>query len=440
VCSLFHPPGLEEISSDLRTSLGASLRVSDEAIVLPSASRSVESGAYKNVVFRLSGDNAISSELFSSDWGGGVSIIEVPTDIAEPLLADSKRRNAALKKLREIPSELADADISIGPGLEGDEDDRDLAGWKAGLDAASACVGLYSAKQMRAPEPSMSGFSRAHSVYFLVCRAGGGLAAQTFHSRLTTALRGGKSLDECLSKGSMPGEQALRRVGLAGSRNRARILAVAATALGFHQVDTIGDSAAFHEAPHRGAIPCIDVSINTLRRVEGARSVYQYSAGCIDTTQSQGLVSSSNVAEGFLMFVSGSGEYRFSFRNDAHDTVPFVTPRLKANRDLATVAATEHVKAKLGQVTTTHAHPDRNWLKQRFTWKSKDVGSEVDFEPSCLWGSHGCEAFISNWARELGLATCQQVRLAPELVCLAALEPAKLRAMAKKVAAATSAR
>ena len=59
--------GLEEIPHALRQALGQLLRVSDEATVLPSASRSTESGAFKYVVMRLSGtDGELNPDLFSS--------------------------------------------------------------------------------------------------------------------------------------------------------------------------------------------------------------------------------------------------------------------------------------------------------------------------------------------------------------------------------------
>ena len=46
------------------------------------------------------------------------------------------------------------------------------------------------------------------------------------------ALKKGQTLEECLEKGGSPGPAALRRVSMAGSRNRARILELAGKALG----------------------------------------------------------------------------------------------------------------------------------------------------------------------------------------------------------------
>ena len=148
---------LEECPTKLRNELQSTLRVCDEAVVLPAASRSAESGAFKNVVFRLSGtDTALDPDVFSPAWFAGVSAVVVPTDAAEHLLREPSRRAAALQKLKDkIPSEMADSDLQVGPLLDGDEDDRDKEGWVAGFDSGSCCVGLYSARQSRAPESGL---------------------------------------------------------------------------------------------------------------------------------------------------------------------------------------------------------------------------------------------------------------------------------------------
>lgn len=428
---------LEECPTKLRNELQSSLRVCDEAVVLPAASRSSESGAFKNVVFRLSGTDAeLDPDVFSPAWFAGVSAVVVPTEAAERLLHEPARRAAALQKLKDkIPSEMADSDLQVGPELDGDDDDRDKQGWVAGFDSGSCCVGLYSARQSRAPEAGLTGMNRVHSAYYLVCKAGGGLAAQTFHARLTSSLRAGKTLDQCFEEGASPGPQALRRVTIAGQRMRKRILALAAEALGFATLDTISDNAAAPAAPHRGCIPTIDVTYNCLRRVEGvSRSTWQYSAGCVDAQISQGLMASSNLAEGFIAFTSTTDEFRVQVRNEAHNTLPFVTQRIKANRDTATQVADAHKNARAAGGTA--AHPDDAFVTERFAWKGKALepaGIATKIEPPSLWGSHQSESFLANWARELGVATCKVIRMAPEVVAVSAMEPAKLRAAVKRV-------
>jgi hypothetical protein len=228
--------GLEEVSPGLKSALGSCLRVYDEAVVLPQAHRSTESGGFKNVAIKLSGtEGELTSELFSPNWFSGVSALQIPTDIAEPLIKDPRKRATALAKLVAlIPSEMEGAEVQVGPELDGDEHDRDTAPWEAGFDSPGCCVGLYSAQQSRAPDLQVNGMHRIHNTYFLVCKAGGGAAAQTFHSRLVAALGQGRSLDECLKQGESPGPQGLRRVSLAAQRNRARILELAARAIGYH--------------------------------------------------------------------------------------------------------------------------------------------------------------------------------------------------------------
>ena len=378
----------------------------------------------------------MNPEIFSPNWFAGVSAVVVPQEVAEPLVRDPLRRAKALQKLREkIPSEMADSEVQVGPELDGDETDRDLKGWVAGFDSGSCCVGLYSARQSRAPEAGVTGMNRAHSAYYLVCKAGGGVAAQTFHSRLTSALQSGQTLDHCLSEGQSPGSQALRRASMAAHRNRTRILALAAEAFGMATLDTISDNAASPSAPMRGCIPTIDVTYNCLRKVDGApRSTWQYSSGCVDAVISQGLMTSSNLSEGFVAFTSSNDEFRINLRNEAHNTLPFVTPRLQTTKELSMVAADAHKKMWAGGCKTA-AHPDANFVVERFAWKGKQVepaNIAAKIEPPSLWGSHMSEAFLANWARELGVATCKVIRMAPEAVCVAAMEPAKLRAAVKR--------
>jgi hypothetical protein len=79
----------------------------------------------------------------------------------------------------------------------------------------------------------------------------------------------------------------------------------------------------------------------------------------------------------------------------------------------------------------TTAHPDAEWVRERFAWKAKPLG--VDLEPPPLWGTYASEEFVTKWGRELGIATCRVMRLQPEAVAIAAVEPAKLRAAARHV-------
>ena len=328
---------------------------------------------------------------------------------------------------------MADSHLTVGPQLDGDEFDRDIAAWTAGFDGPTCCVGLFSTSDARIPHDCVAGTERAHEEFFLLCRAGGGIAAQTFHSRLTIALKQGKTLDQALEEGGAPGPQALRRVAAAASRNRSRILLRAAEALGISSfIDTLGDGASFDGAPARGAVTSVECIVNSLRKIEGTtRSVWQYSSGCVDAFLSSGVCCASNLASGFVLFADRNSNLRISLRNDAHNALPFATLRLAPARELASRIAEAHRLVVEGRAAT--AHPDDAFLKTRFCWTSKSMNQKIDVEPPALWGSHAAEDFLSNWGRELGVAPFCALRLAPQLVCVSAMEPAKLRAVVRSM-------
>ena len=82
-------------------------------------------------------------------------------------------------------------------------------------------------------------------------------------------------------------------------------------------------------------------------------------------------------------------------------------------------------------------------MRQTFTWKNRAFGTtttpaahldDADFEPLALWGTHEHENYSSRFARELGIAQCQLVRLRPYAVCAAGIDPSKLRAARRSLA------
>lgn len=431
-----HILGLDDDEAALvKPALATCLRVYDDAIILPQGHRSVESNAFKNVVMRLDGtEPKLVSDVFSPNWFAGVSVLQVPADVAEPLLRDPRKRSEALQRLvAAIPSEMEGADVTVGPELDGDQHDRDTKPWVAGFDSPSCCVGLYSAQQSRSPEAGLTGMHRIHNAYFLVCKAGGGLAAQTFHSRLSTALAKGQSLDEALKEGGNPGPQGLRRVSLAAQRNRGRILEMAARAIGFHSVDTISDNASPASHPYRQAIVQLNVHTNVLREVLplNGRAMWQYASGCVDATMSSGLVAASNLQEGFVMVTDSDGGFKVNLRNSAMNCLPFASARTASNRDMVMTAAAAHKKAI---ETGREAHPDAQWVRDRFGWKeAKGAVAGVQIEPPALWGTYASEEFVTAFGRDLGLSSCRVVRLQPEVVAIAGVESAKLRAATRHV-------
>ena len=69
---------IDACTVNLRNSLLASLRAEDEGLLLPQASQSVESGVFKNCVFKICGDTAnVSGAVFSPDWFTGVSLVQL---------------------------------------------------------------------------------------------------------------------------------------------------------------------------------------------------------------------------------------------------------------------------------------------------------------------------------------------------------------------------
>lgn len=158
---------LEDTPLELRNALLRELRTSDEVVLLPQAQRSPESAAFKNAVFTLEGSTSEApASIFSPGWSNGISAIRLEDRDVEALLCDPALRARKLKELTEkIPSEVADSRLSVGPDLDGDEQDCDLrTDWVAGFDSPSCLVGLFCAEHSRAPEPGAQGQNRMHRV------------------------------------------------------------------------------------------------------------------------------------------------------------------------------------------------------------------------------------------------------------------------------------
>ena len=419
---------VDDVPKALRDSLGKALRPEDEAVLLPSADLDATSGKYENVVFRLdANEKDVPQTVFSPAWGAGVSAIKVSGVWVDRILADAQHRQKCLAKLRDvIESQTADSSVNVGPHIDGDENDRDLAEWTAGFDGTACFVGLYSAEHSCAPAQTLRGRDRCHSTSFLVVKAGAGQAACQFHSRLMTALKGGGSLAELFAPTGLGSLSAsLRRVTRAGSRNRSRILMLASDALGAPMIDSVPDQSSCGR--YRAAVTAVDVGVNVLRKVEDRKESkqYQYCTG-VDATVSQGLLTMSNLADGVVLFLSENGDVRQALRNEAYSSLPFSSPRLVSDRDLAASVVKEY---KAATKRSEAANLDHAFIHDRFTWKNRQFSpTDADIEPLALWGSHDREGFFAKFARELGVAKCQVVRLRPMCVCVAGMEGGKLRA------------
>jgi hypothetical protein len=419
---------VDDVPKALRDSLGKALRPEDEAVLLPSADLDATSGKYENVVFRLDAtEKDVPQTVFSPAWGAGVSAIKVHGAWVDRILADPQHRQKCLAKLRGVvESQTADSSVNVGPHIDGDDNDRDVAEWTAGFDGPACFVGLYSAEHSCAPAQTLRGRDRCHSTSFLVVKAGAGQAADQFHARFMAALKTGGSLAEVFAP-TGPGSlsASLRRVTRAGSRNRSRILMLACDALGAPIIDSVPDQSSCGR--YRAAVTAVDVGVNVLRKVEDRKESkqYQYSTG-VDATVSQGLLTMSNLADGVVLFLSENGDVRQTLRNEAHSSLPFSSPRLVSDRDLiATVVKEYKAAAKQGGP----ANLDHAFLRDRFTWRNRQFApTDADIEPLALWGSHDRESFFAKFARELGVSKCQVVRLRPMCVCVAGVEGGKLRA------------
>lgn len=429
--------GVEDVPESLSGHIGQHTRDTDEAVALPAASLSLQSSLCKNVAFKLDGSvPGPTGSLFSDQLFTGVSVVQLTAeDVAGLRLADQRARKAALSALvNAIPSEFSDPSLTVGPSVDGDAKDCDKATWQHGFDAASSCAGLYSAVETASPIKGnrVAGFARAHTSYFLVCRAGAGVASAQFLSRLSTQLSQGKTLGECLSEGGTPGAAALRRLTKAGERNRARILLSAATALGL-QLPSIGDTASVDGA--RGAICTVTCSSNTLRPLDLAeRQVFLLASGCVDAAfATGGVVCSSSPCDGFVMLQDNdANRARKGARivtNEAHSCVPFSSTRIKKERDVLLELAQSARKANNGDTDTLH--PDLEWINTHFSWKNADVQEHAGVDtnsvpPPCLWGSFETDNFL-QFSRELNIANHVKTRLRPELVCVSGLSPASTR-------------
>ena len=112
--------------------------------------------------------------------------------------------------------------------------------------------------------------------------------------------------------------------------------------------------------------------------------------------------------------------------------MPYSSRRLVKDGDLIVEITKEHKQAI---VHGDWPHPDQDFVRDRFVWKNRTfegleaVASKADIEPLALWGSHDREDYLSRFARELGVAQCQVVRLRPTAVCLARAAQARGRAV-----------
>jgi hypothetical protein len=436
---------IEEVDERLQSAVRDCLRPDgDEATLLPQAHRSSESQAFKNVVFRLDARAPVPRPTFlSPTLFEGVSAIAIDEDNAQRLLGTREARERAMATMAaHVPSEIASADVEVGPELADDDSERDASAWQCGFDSDACCVGIYvSEEAVSSGVPGMRRLCRRH---YLVCKAGGGKATAEFRQRLDAALRGGASLDAALHvPGGSPGPKALRRAQRAAERNRGRVLALVADALGLGNcVVTVPDLAAVASHPRRLVVCAWNVSYSTLRREQTSTGTWWvHASGCVDGTLNCDVLSSSNVSEGFVLFGRPEKGRDTGVHNTAWNCVPFGSPRLLTDAKVLERAAEAHAAALVAagesgsparparayRQPNARAHPDFEWIAERFGWVDEHASSTPVIEPPVLWGSFDSHGY-TMWARELGLEQRTQTRLCPELVLLAGHDHPRLRA------------
>ena len=442
--------GLQDVADEMRQRVAHFTRQGDEVLVLPTAYVSRESALPKNVCAKLDGAQpGLSPALFAEGLFSGVSMLTLPEEDAVRLLRGDRR--ALLSKLAAaVPSELHDTELTVGPSLDGDQRDRDLADWQCGFDSAHSCVGLYSSVESASPIKGkvVAGFDRAHTRYHLVCRAGAGLAASQFLTRLTTELNKGTPLAQCLAEEGEPGAACLRRLSKAAERNRARVLLLAANALGVsHVVQSISDTAAAAGSQGRGAQVGTTCSFNTIRPMDRRdEQAVLYASGCLDSNYAVGgLLASSATCDGFVYLYDpemartpqGQKKQRVVI-NEAHNCVPFASERLLSNKDALKHVSREYRAAMLAGKPAHAVHPDHEWLSTHFSWRNAELEERAahydlqDYVPLSLWGTHSVENFM-HFGRELALDNMRRVQVRPELVTVAGIPPARLRALSRHV-------
>ena len=200
---------------------------------------------------------------------------------------------------------------------------------------------------------------------------------------------------------------------------------LASEALGAPMIDSVPDQSSCGR--YRAAVTAVDVGVNVLRKVEERKESkqFQYSTG-VDATVSQGLLAMSNLSDGVVLFLSENGEVRQTLRNEAYSSLPFSSPRLVSDRDLTAAVVKEYkAAAKRGE----QANLDHAFLRDRFTWKNRQFSPTTPTSSRSRSGARTtASASFAKFARELGVAKCQVVRLRPMCVCVAGMEGGKLRA------------
>lgn len=394
-----------------------------QAMLFSDAHQSYESHTFKNMVFKLNGTQQVPPSVFSSDWSHGVTGIRIKDEAAKRLLAmtDEERRQLAQKLADNIPNELRQRDVEVGPALQS-TGSGDTAPWTPGFDAPNECLGLYVTDEVRRHPCGLSGMDRSHRTLYLVAKAGSAKAGQEFHVGFMKQLRDGKPLNDIESL-----EEDMRRLHQVARRNRSRLLYKAAQLLHIeHDISSTSDHTAHDDDVHvRVAVPDFDVHTNQLHHddMDEAAPWYYY-AGSVNGNLSQGVLTVSNTSDGLILFRKiADGELGAQVRNGLFNAIPFGSTRTKSVLDTYTTAL-KHTKGQL-------QHPDHDWIATRFAWMGLDDRDKelVDTQPAPLWGSHRRSTWSTHPSPQLNLHEFEPAHLQPFCVAISGTERMKLKAL-----------
>ena len=400
-----------------------------KALLFPDAHQSPESQLCKNMVFQFNGSTAVPPSLFSDDWSHGVSGVRVDDASATRFLNmnDAERGVWAQKLADQIPNELRQHDIQVGPTMQS-SGASDMAPWLAGFDAPNECVGLYVTDEVRKHTTGLTGIDRVHRTLYLVAKTGSSRAGQEFHVRFMNELRNGKSLNEIEFLGDD-----IRRLHQVARRNRCRLLYKAAKILGIeNEVSSTSDHTA-HDDDYsvRVVVPEFDVHSNLLFHDNmDTTQPWFYYAGSINGHMSQGVLCVSNMADGFILFrKTVDGELGAQVRNGLFNAIPFGSKRTTSVLDTYT--------SVLKRINCSNLeHPDANWIAHRFAWmglledRDKDI---VNAHPAPLWGSHERLTWSIHPSAQLNLHEFEPAHLQPFCVAISGTERMKLKALTQHI-------
>lgn len=396
-----------------------------KALLFPDAHQSPESQMCKNMVFQLNGSTPVPVSLFSDDWSHGVSGVRLNDACATRFLnmTDEERGSWAQTLANGIPNELRQHEVQVGPLMQS-SGASDTEPWLAGFDAPNECVGVYVTDEVRKHPVGLTGIDRVHRTLYLIAKTGSSRAGQEFHVRFMNELREGKSLNEIQSLA-----EDIRRLHQVARRNRCRILYMAAKFLKIeNEVSSTSDHTA-HDDDYamRVVVPEFDVHSNLLHHDDmDATQPWFYYAGAVDGHMSQGVISVSNVADGFILFrKTVDGELGAQVRNGLFNAIPFGSKRITSVLDTYT-----SVLKKLNG--NELQHPDAKWIAHRFAWMGLDESRDKDIvnaHPAPLWGSHERLTWSIHPSAQLNLHEFEPARLQPFCVAISGTERMKLKAL-----------